>query len=193
LEKDGKHEEAERVRHEIQEMYSRLAPRGRDGGPAGAGPDREKVREQMQAMRQKIEQLEKEGKHEEAEKVKREAYSLMGRQYPRGGEGGSGQPQAPGDISVRIQHLRAAAENLKAAGMDQEAQRILQVVDRIEQRGEGEGRSRSAGQPTPGRGPRGDGGTAPEVQELRSQIQQMHHEMEEMREQIKRMADRPSR
>ena len=213
LEKEGKHEEAEKVKREAHELMGRMNPHGREGGPAG--PESEKLRERLQAMKQKIEQLEKEGKHEEAAAVKREAQAMMGR-MSRGGEGApaGGSRQGPGDMSARIQHMRMAAENLKAAGLEPEAQHVMQMIEHIQRGGgegrphaegrareegrphpegqtRGEGRSRGEGQPMPGRSPRGEGGSPHEVQELQNQIQKMHHEMEELREQLKRSGDRP--
>ena len=200
FEKDGNHEEAQRARREAQALMAKFNPRGGEGrtpGPDVSGPDRDKLREQIQAIRQRVEQLEKDGKHEEAEQVKLEGRALLAKLNPRGAEGRTRGEISPrdanrmpsGDMAARLQHLQAAVENLKAAGLDAEAQHFAQLIERAQQSGgRGEGRASADASANPSRGGRQPAGG--DVQELRSEVQQMHREMQELREQLKRALDR---
>jgi phage shock protein A len=217
LEKQGKHDEAEHVKREASELMQKFRRGGPESGPAGAPlaePEREKLRQQLQAIRQKVEQLEREGKHEDADRLKQEAQAIMARMYPRGSEPGPGARRSPssGDVEARVQHLRAAAENLKAAGLQADADRLLRMAEQIKNEPRSESRpnyepttrrtaasdvrneARSEGRPNEGRRPPADSRSGPGagngVQELRSELQQMHREIQELREQIKRLAER---
>ncbi len=86
LEKDGKHDEAEKLKQQAHEIAVKL----RDAGgrtpssqPAVSGPEAEKIRAQLKDISQKVAQLEKDGKHEEAERLKHEAMALYSKLNPR--------------------------------------------------------------------------------------------------------------
>ena len=137
LERDGKHDEAQRLRSEIRTLYSTIHPRG--GANVGpGGPEREQLRQQWLALREKIEKATKEGKQDEVQRLTRETETLRSALYAQA----SSRPQSGGDREARLQHLRAAAENLKAAGCEPEAQHVMQMVQRMQVEGSGESRSR---------------------------------------------------
>ncbi len=193
LDKDGKHDDAQRVRTEARALYGKLNPRAGAAAIPG-GPEREQLYQQMRAIREKIEKAKQEGKPEDVQRLIKEAEALRGKLYPQGGFGSS-RPQSGGDREARMQHLRAAAENLKAAGCEPEAQHVMQMIERMRAEGGGEGRlraeSRLPGQgrgsaPAPGAATENSGqyATAPAIQELRGQVEQMRREMRELREQL---------
>ncbi len=203
LEKDGKHEEAERLRLEAMALYSKINPRANAAGAPG-GPEREALRQQMQAIHEKLEKAMREGKPEDVQRLKQAAEALQARMSSQGGDA-SGRPPSGGGRDARLQHLRVAAEHLMAAGAEPEAQHVMQMIARLQ--GEGsEGRfgreGRSGGESTrrspdgregpsratPPGGPAAsarDTGNSPAVQELRSQVEQMRRELRELREQLK--------
>ena len=83
----------------------------------------------------------------------------------------------------RLQHLRVAIENLRAAGLNDQANALAQDAERLRAR-------RAAG----GDGPRDVPAAAPQleraVQELRGQVQEMRQQMEEMRQHLKALAEK---
>jgi hypothetical protein len=197
LEKEGKHEDAQRLKNEAGAIYSRLNPHA----DAGAGPGRpegdQQLRQQMQAIHERIEKAMQEGKPEVAQRLKQEAEALMRAKMS--------QPGGNGD--ARMEHLRAAAENLMAAGCEPEARHVMQMISQMQGERSGEKRPRDEGrareeprargepQPSPDgrRGERSpappnprENGNAPAVQELRGQIEQMRREMRELREELNR-------
>lgn len=220
LEKAGKHEDAERLKHEAMELYRKLNPHAgsesrsatRESGQhtftysqsSGAGsPEREQFRQQFQALHEKIEKAKQEGKADEVQRLMQEAQALRSKAYGQPGQD-TRHPQAGGDRETRLQHLRAAAENLKAAGAEGEAQHVMQMIERM--RAEGSGESRPHGESTrpwqapggsvpPGASTANPGqyGTSPAIQELRGQIEQMHREMREMREQLNKAKGGPQK
>ena len=112
---------------------------------APGGPERTQLYQQMQALHEKIEKATKEGKQDEVQRLKQEAEALPTKLYAQGAPAPS-RPQSGGDRDARLQHLRAAAENLKAAGCEPEAQHVMQMISRIQ--GEGSGPGRPQGEST---------------------------------------------
>lgn len=140
-------------------------------------PEREQLYNQLRSIRQKVEQLEKEGKRDDAERLKGEAKALQAKLYPNAPENMSAK-----DPGARL--LRAAAENLKAAGSEQEAQHVRQMVERIER----EVRKARPPAPSSGASPAEDA-HAKIVQDLRNEVQQMRRELQELREQLKKVKE----
>jgi len=183
LEKDGKHDEAERLKREAKELYTKMSPHRPEAGPPGSNPsnpEREKLRQHWLSLRQKVEQLKKEGRHDEAEHLKREVQEIQADLYPRPPEAGSPASRRPQtssrEMEAKLQHLRAAAENLRAAGFGEQADNITKMMQRLQ------GEAREGSRPRPESPPR-------EIMELRSEVQQMRREMQELREQLKRLIE----
>ena len=162
------------------------------------------------------------GNPEEVQRLRQAAEALQAKLSQ--GDIASGGPQPGNGREARLQHLRAAADHLEAAGADGEAQHVMQLIQRI-QEGSGEGRSRSDGTrpsqdrrqgstgratPTGGSPPNvrenaqrdvgrrepgliagvpvpRESANAQAVQELRTQIEQMHREIRELREELNRV------
>ena len=188
LEKDGKHDEAEKLKQEARALYSKINPRA-NAIPAPGGAEREQLYQQMRAIHEKMEKAAKEGNQDEVQRLKKEADALRGKLYEQRGYGSS-RPQSSGDREARLQHLRSAAENLKAAGCEPEAQHVMQIIQRMQAEGSGEGRPRAGATASAGTltliGTTSYDATSSAVQELRSQVEQMHREMRELREQVNR-------
>jgi hypothetical protein len=192
LEKEGKHEEAQHLKREAMELYSKLNPPA-GAAPAPGGPEREKLRQQWLAVREKLEKAKQEGRPEDVQRLAKEVEAMQARLYPQPG----------GDREARLQHLRAAAEHLKAAGAELEAQHVMRIVQRMQEersrdgRREGEAaraehqRRPPAGTAAPASRP-GAGAnlreyaSAQAVQELQGQVAQIRRELLELRVELNR-------
>jgi hypothetical protein len=120
------------------------------------------------------------------------------------GPGGEAR-QGPEQMERRVQHLRAAIENLRAAGMGQMADALERELshrfqDRLEQQATPGGPREGAGRgnrpdmesrgnsPGGGRNPAGPSGNLQQdVQQLRGEVQSLHQQLNEMREMLKRL------
>jgi hypothetical protein len=179
FEKEGKREDAEAMRREARQIMAKLSPqRSPEAKGPGMSPERERMYRRLQEIRQKVEQLEKEGKHEDAQHLKREADEMVAKF--RAHEGGPHGSPAMTEKMARLQHLRVAAENLKAAGMEQEARHVMELAERV-QREMPEGPAPMHGEP---------GNPQRALEEMHGQMQQMHREMQELREQVKHLIER---
>ncbi len=158
LDNDGKHEDANRVREEIKAIIAKVSSsRSASGGPSAKRIEMsDSDREKLQSMRRKIEELEKDGRHDEAARVKQEAKELYSKYSPRHGDS-SGQTTnpasspSPGEIANRLQHLRVAVDHLHAAGFEPEANHVHELVERLERYSRGEGRSPNDSKSSEGR------------------------------------------
>jgi hypothetical protein len=158
--------------------------------------------QRIEALKTQIGLLVKDQKYEQAEALRRELNQLLagteGRQGPRWVAG-------PGDERSgefrRLVHLRVAIENLRAAGMQEEVDRLTPELTKLQASlPEGEARLRAAresGQQEE-RG-RGDAarvarfasraGADPRLDELHGQVQQLRQEVAEMKAAIKKLTD----
>jgi hypothetical protein len=99
-------------------------------------------------------------------------------------------------MAARVQHLRVAADNLKAAGLGREADGILQMAERMQAACSGDARQGRDGRPgpTPGAGPapRGPAGSVNprEIEELRGAVGEIARQMQQLREEMHRLAER---
>ena len=139
LEKDGKHDEAEGLKREARRLYSKLNPHA---GAVPGGPEREQIRQQWLSLHRKIEAAAKSGSRDEVKQLQQQAEALRARLYPQG-EHVAAQSPAGDQRVARLRHLRVAAENLKAAGAEGEAQHVMQMIAHMEQEA-GNGASPSA-------------------------------------------------
>jgi hypothetical protein len=195
LQSEGKQEEAEHLKREAMALYSKLNPHAANAMPSG--PEREQIHQQMQAIHDKMVKALETGNAEDVRRLRQEAEALQrkvtGQMYS-----GVDRPQAEGERAARMQHLRAAAEHLMAAGCGPEAEHVMRLIAQIQGEGRGEGRPRDDGQPSsdgrpgsrrampPGeRAPNpGETSIAPAVRELRGEVEQMHRELRELREEL---------
>jgi TolA-binding protein len=176
---------------------------GRDGESrkerpeAGARPERPEA-QNVDAMERRLEELKRrirglaeEGKREEAEAVEREAREVARnlervRSERRDHEAAAAGPARIPDrdraeVERRQRHMRMAAENLAAAGMEDMARRIMQEAEGMDRRLREAGGGREAPRPQipPEAMQRHLEELSGAVQELRRQVEQLRHEMRE--------------
>ena len=127
------------------------------------------------------------GNREEVERLEREGREVLQQLGERPGD----RPRPEGEaaeIQRRMQHLHAAIENLRAAGLNAQADALA---------GEAERWMRERGMP-PGQPPRPEGRERPDMApfqaqveramgEMREQMQEMRRQMEEMRRHLQEL------
>ena len=132
LEKDGKHDEAQKLKQAARELIAKL--RGNSAVPPSAvsGPEAEKIRAQLKEIGPKVAQLEKEGKHEEAERLKHEAMALYSKLNPRASAGGV--PGGPDREQIRqqMQALHEKMEKAVQAGDRKEIERLRTAAEELQ-------------------------------------------------------------
>ena len=146
---------------------------GREGkGKGGPGGN-------LEALKQKIDELHKAGKTEEAEEVERHFRAVAAKQ------GGGPWKEAGGDAERR-QHAMEAIKHLHAAGLHEPAEQIARILQEPAQHPESPGpkyREKIKGGPD-GKGPReGIEPTQHAIHELQEQISKLAHAVEELRAQ----------
>jgi hypothetical protein len=170
-------------------------------------PQLDRLARAMQAAKAKAQQFGGEAMSDSLEKASqdiRHVVEAMG----RGGRGPGGEPR-PGreDAEGRAQHLHAAIEHLRAAGMNEPADALEGELRRWLQdrpgqepspRGPRERADRGGVRPPEmerggssqraGAGPaRPSGDLQQDVQHLRGEVQSLHHQLDEMREMLRRL------
>lgn len=192
--KDNESEDARELRAKLKKLTDQL--RELPPGPEAPHGDRPPQWQRLEEIKQQIRRLQEEGKHEEAERLKEEGMELM-RSLKRGAgrpegppEGrGPGRGEGRGNLPQRVQHLQAAAENLRAAGFPEQAEHVTRLIEHITREGgprPGEPMHPEGRMPPGGRFGPPHPEMGPAVQELRGQIEQMRREMQELREHLKR-------
>jgi hypothetical protein len=138
---------------------------------------------------------------EQASQKIRQEMELAGRAGR--GPGGEARPGRE-DGEHRLQHLRAAIENLRAAGMGQMADALEREIGRGLQGRPDQQASPGGTRERPGRGDRPDmerrwdstarfiptgpsGNLQQDVQQMRGEVQSLHQQLNEMREMLKRL------
>ena len=175
----GRIDAAEKLEREMMELRARLG--GPREGPRRPPAEREQVqaRERIEAMIREVQKLREAGKNEDAERLQREIGEMQRRLAgPREGQ----RPGPPPDLRARIGHLRAAMENLRAAGLADQAEQIGQQIERLLRELPPDVRERALAAGPPREGP-------PEVPaglvgELRREIDRLRRESDEMRRMI---------
>ncbi len=166
----------ERIERQLQELQA---------------PNRDRVRARLEELKAAQRQAQEAGRADEAERLGREAHELMRMLEQGPGDRPAGRPGGE-EVQRRLQHLRAAIENLRAAGLNDQANALARDAERLA-RGERpaapEGgrplqRERSADAPA----------AVPHlersVQELRGQVQELRQQMEEIRQHLKALAEK---
>jgi DNA repair exonuclease SbcCD ATPase subunit len=158
----------------------------RDSGPASpdVAKQRQELYEQLKALHSKLEGL-KEGQDSQRKELQAKAqkiYEQLRALPPPGGRG---------DLEQKIAHLRVAAENLRAAGLGDQADKINKMIEqlRAEQRDKSRAAQSGSARSGPGNYGRGPAPPSEEIQQLRNELRQMHREVQELREQVKRLAE----
>ena len=180
LRRAGRHERAERLQVEMAELHARLE------GP----PNRENREgmERLEAMERELRGLRESGQHERAEQLEREMHELHRRlQAPREGD----RPGPPPELQARLEHLHVAMENLRAAGLHDQAEQIARQIEELTREhtpGPPVGRDPHMQPPGPRPEPHGE-----IVDQLRGQIEQLRRENEEMRRMMQELREAQER
>ena len=143
--------------------------------------EREELMELGRNVMRELEQFKRSGDEaaareaaEKLERIKREVAGLEARarefQARREGPGPHRPPGPPEEVERRMHHLRVAADNLRAAGLHEQAERLMR---------EAEGIVRDSGRP--------DRPELPPVEHLERALHDMHRQMDEMRGQMEEM------
>ena len=151
---EGRDEEAEDIMRKVKQLQGEL----REGAPQK--PEHDKAA----GVRREIEELQKAGKHEEAERLAKKVF---------GGDPGGAHAEGP----ERLQHLLQAIEHLRAAGLNEPAASLEGVAREMKENlGRKGALPESGGKPHPGAP--ADGG------DVRAQMQKLAHSVEELRAQV---------
>lgn len=183
----GNEGEVKEIRQAIEKMEQRM----REFAKPEGSPDRERMQRRFEEVRQQIQKLMQEGKTEEAEALKRrigeEMRQRMSQGHPEGGPPHQG-PGGPMDEQQRRRmYIMAAIQNLRAAGMNDLAEKLQREVGSPGDQGPGA----KPGAPMPGAGyHRPMQGPDPAVQQLREQVERMQRDMQELREHMKKQAEK---
>ena len=157
-----------------------VGPRRAGGGPR-FGDQRGSARERREQIQRRIRRLHRQGDHEQAERLERRIHmarrqTMRGR--PSGGPRSRDQRAEGPEAADRIRHMIAAARNLREAGLDEQANRIMRRVAQL--------RGRTPG---PGQPPQLDR----QLHQLHRRVSDLQHQVEQLREQLKEFTekDRP--
>jgi hypothetical protein len=176
-------DEVQKQRQRIMEEIRALRAKA-EGLRDGSDADRKELREKMQNLYQHLQALPG-GPGGPRPGGPGRAEGREGGPPP----GGERRPEGRGDLEGQMRHLQAAAENLRAAGMMEEAEMVLRRMQRLM------AAASQSGPPREGMGPGGPEVPPPvfrEIAELHGQVQQMRQEMQELREQLHRFMERQS-
>ncbi|MCA9090387.1 MAG: hypothetical protein KDA90_17340 [Planctomycetaceae bacterium] len=127
----GRNEEASRVREEAQQLLKRG-----EGGQQkeGSKPQPEQARKQAEQMMRRAAELGEAGRTEEAGRLREEAQQLMKHaEYGSRKEGGESRDGRPTDgaMAEKMEHIRVAAEHLRAAGLNDVAEELMKQAERM--------------------------------------------------------------
>ena len=138
LRKAGKKEEAAKVLKHVQDAIAKFRGQG-EHGKRGEGEQDQEVRKFLEQAERKINELRKQGKHEEAEKLLRHVKAEMAerREHGKRGEREHGN-------EARMKHIGAAIEHLQAAGLRDWAEELAAHARRMNKDGDREGHTREA-------------------------------------------------
>lgn len=180
MRRSGKHDVAETLRAEMRDLRLHLA------GPGGRERQRREGRNGLEEMERDLRNLRETGRHDEAERLERELHELDQRlNAPQGG----GRPHPLPDLKTTIHHLQAAVEDLHAAGLHEQAERIKRIMNEVTlsepQQREPHVRANSAGP---------DGRTQPggkSVVQLRDEMEHLRRENAELRAKLQELREPP--
>jgi hypothetical protein len=155
-------------------------------------PNREQLVARLEKLRDRIAAAAKEGRHDEAEKLERQARDLKAMLEKPAADSGPrrdrDQPPASAardiDPARRARHLLTAAKNLHAAGMPDLAEKLQRQAEELAAHARPDKRPREAApEARRDKGPRPEGLLA----ELAHEIKALRREVDELRGQIKRL------
>jgi hypothetical protein len=188
---EGQEERAENLRREMKELEEHLRRIKREHPDLPPEVVREVRHLRLDQLRNAVGRLREAGKPEIAERMEKEARELaeMIEREPRE-RPDRRRPEGAEEMERRQAHVRAAVENLHAAGLHDMAETLAREIEGI--RGE---RPHEPPRDAPRRheGPPPPGEMGPVVEELRGQIREMRREMDELRGMLKEALERERR
>jgi hypothetical protein len=134
----GRVEEANAVEREAAALMERFAAEHQRGEPpkdateAALPPE---LAERLAGIKREIQELREAGRLDAAEALEREARAMLDRFAADAAGREAGFPEPPKDdagLEARLDHLRAAAEHLQAAGALDLAERVRQQISELE-------------------------------------------------------------
>jgi hypothetical protein len=153
LHREGRHDEAEGLEREVQEIKRKIEEMERgqvQGQPRHDPQPIEEMHRRIGNLKEKIDQLRREGRHDEAEGLEREMQEIkrkieeMERGQPRH------DPQPIEEMHRRIGNLKEKIDQLRREGRHDEAERLKREVDDIRRKIEEMERGSSHEQPHQG-------------------------------------------
>lgn len=191
LAQQGKKEEAERVMaraRELLEQASRRAGAGRREGEPGPDARLAALQHELEQLRAQARKLEEANAPAQQRERAREAIARVEQQLHEVHAGrAGGPPHELADAHRRLQHLRVAAENLRAAGIPDAAASVTEQANNLE-REIRQAQERWAAQARPGMpGGAMPGGPGPAVEALTAQVRELRQEVERLRADVERL------
>jgi hypothetical protein len=157
LRREGQHDEAERLEREIQEIKRKIEEMERgqvQGQPRHDPQPIEEMHRRISNLREKIDYLRREGRHDEAERLEREVQEIKRKieEMERGQvqEQPRHDPQPIEEMHRRIGNLKEKIDQLRREERHDEAERLKREVDDIRRKIEEMERGSSHEQPHQG-------------------------------------------
>jgi hypothetical protein len=182
---------------ELRGALSRIEAQLRETQPPRETGDREPLMRRLEELKAAMQRAREAGNREEVERLEREGREVLQQLGERPGD----RPRPEGEAAEmqrRLQHVRMAIENLRAAGLNAQADALAGEAERwMRERG------MPPGGPPEGR-PGGDGRERPDMlppgaqferamQEMREQMQDLRRQMEEMRRHLQELGAKQPR
>ena len=174
-------EEAPDLHHALREIHGRMEEIERHFHDGERDRKRRGVEERIGELKRRIAELNEAGRHDEAQRLEREAREMVERFKAAHRERPHrDRPRQEGsdEFQRRIGHIKVAIENLRAAGLHEPAERLAKEVERAIR--EHRERSGERGDRPHPEGPR-------TIHHMQEQINQMRGEMNEMRQLLKEL------
>ncbi len=166
----------ERIEIQLQELQAKV-------------PGRERVLAHLEELKAAHRRAREAGRGDEAERLAREARELMRTLEHRPADRPEDRPEDQ-EAQRRLRHLRAAIENLRAAGMPAQAEALAREAERLVH-GERPAAPEQPRRPDVARDvPAPSPHLERSVQELRGEVRELRRQMEEIREHLKALAEK---
>ena len=170
----GKHEEAEAVVREARGLHEKLVRMEKEGRAEPALEERRVgLQRKLKEAQAYLKELREAGKEDQAAEVRRHVERLeqelarLGRQGER--EGGPRPDQQRAEAERRLRHVREAIGNLRAAGMQDAAERLTHEAERMDQQFRAAAPERRDAPPSGG-----------EIERLRAELQELRQAVRQL-------------
>jgi hypothetical protein len=171
---------------ELRAVLARTEAELREGPPPREVGDRAVRMRHLEELKAAMNRAREAGNREEVERLEREAREVL---HQLGDRPGERRPEGEaGEVQRRMHHLRVAIENLRAAGLNAQAEALAGEAERwMRERGfPPEARERPDMPPVHAQMERA-------VHEMREQMQEMRRQMEEVQRQLHQLGEKERR